>query len=130
MRRERDNEPEFCEWPATLSSAGQPKGPTNPGRLFFGFFLLAKQKKETCRRATPGIGLGQMATVSFCEKKLDPGLRRDDRQKPVPRFKEERHSTAISKQKRPKLLTNRRVSKLKPNPTTAHTFTNPHPNRQ
>jgi hypothetical protein len=24
------------------------------GRLFFGYFLLAKQKKVTCRRATPG----------------------------------------------------------------------------
>jgi hypothetical protein len=26
----------------------------NPGRLFFGSFLLAKQKKGTSRRATPG----------------------------------------------------------------------------
>ena len=27
----------------------------NPGRLFFGYFLLAKQKKVTSRRATPGL---------------------------------------------------------------------------
>jgi hypothetical protein len=27
----------------------------NPGRLFFGSFLLAKQKKGTSRRATPGL---------------------------------------------------------------------------
>jgi hypothetical protein len=25
------------------------------GRLFFGYFLLAKQKKVTCRRATPDL---------------------------------------------------------------------------
>jgi hypothetical protein len=30
------------------------KGTQTAGRLFFGDFLLAKQKKVTCRRATPG----------------------------------------------------------------------------
>jgi len=30
-------------------------GATNPGRLFFGSFLLAKQKKGTSRRAAPGF---------------------------------------------------------------------------
>jgi hypothetical protein len=30
-------------------------GAMNPGRLFFGSFLLAKQKKGTSRRATPGL---------------------------------------------------------------------------
>ena len=39
------------------SSTGCPKrsaGTQAAGRLFFGDFLLAKQKKVTCRRATPG----------------------------------------------------------------------------
>ncbi len=31
------------------------QGPRQPGRLFFGDFLLAKQKKVTGRRATPGL---------------------------------------------------------------------------
>jgi len=70
-------EPEFCERPAALSSAGQPEGPTNPGRLFFGYFLLAKQKKVTSRRATPGIGRRHKATVVLCEENCIPAqLRR------------------------------------------------------
>ncbi|MEO8020834.1 hypothetical protein, partial [Polaromonas sp.] len=31
------------------------EGPGPSGRLFFGDFLLATQKKVTCRRATPGL---------------------------------------------------------------------------
>jgi hypothetical protein len=46
------------ETPAGPSTAGCPgakrRGRRNQGRLFFGDFLLAKQKKVTCRRATPG----------------------------------------------------------------------------
>ena len=44
--------------PFSASTAGCPeaqrRGPGPSGRLFFGDFLLAKQKKVTCRRATPG----------------------------------------------------------------------------
>ena len=44
--------------PAGPSTAGCPgakrRGRSNQGRLFFGDFLLAKQKKVTGRRATPG----------------------------------------------------------------------------
>jgi hypothetical protein len=45
------------ETPLDSSTAGCPKrsvGTQTAGRLFFGDFLLAKQKKVTCRRATPG----------------------------------------------------------------------------
>ncbi len=46
------------ETPLLASTAGCPaaqrRGPGPSGRLFFGDFLLAKQKKVTCRRATPG----------------------------------------------------------------------------
>jgi hypothetical protein len=48
---------EFCGPPPESSCAGCPKrsaGTQTSGRLFFGDFLLAKQKKVTCRRATPG----------------------------------------------------------------------------
>src|SRR5271170_6476396 len=40
--------------PVRSSTAGKPEGPAHLGRLFFGYFLLAKQKKVTCRRAAPG----------------------------------------------------------------------------
>ena len=56
------SEPEgrVAQPPDRSSSAGELAGsfiagqPANSGRLFFGYFLLAKQKKVTCRRATPG----------------------------------------------------------------------------
>ncbi len=45
--------------PFSASTAGCPaaqrRGPGPSGRLFFGDFLLATQKKVTCRRATPGM---------------------------------------------------------------------------
>ena len=45
--------------PLSASTAGCPgaqrRGPGPSGRLFFGDFLLATQKKVTCRRATPGL---------------------------------------------------------------------------
>src|SRR5580698_552996 len=40
--------------PAWSSTAGKPEGPAHLGRLFLGYFLLARQKKVTSRRATPG----------------------------------------------------------------------------
>jgi len=47
----------LCQTPLDSSTAGCPKrsaGTQTAGRLFFGDFLLAKQKKVTCRRAIPG----------------------------------------------------------------------------
>ena len=45
--------------PFSASTTGCPvaqrRGPGPSGRLFFGDFLLATQKKVTCRRATPGL---------------------------------------------------------------------------
>ena len=40
----------------------EPEGRRTWGRLFFGYFLLAKQKKVPCRRATPGYS-GQTCDV-------------------------------------------------------------------
>jgi len=51
-RRRVCADPRFCQSSQVARSAAQ--GPRQPGRLFFGDFLLAKQKKVTCRRATPG----------------------------------------------------------------------------
>jgi hypothetical protein len=51
------SEASLRETPLDSSTAGCPKrsvGTQTAGRLFFGDFLLAKQKKVTCRRATPG----------------------------------------------------------------------------
>src|SRR5437867_13311193 len=48
----------FLKFPATPSSARCPErsaGTQTAGRLFFGYFSLAKQKKVTSRRATPGL---------------------------------------------------------------------------
>jgi len=40
--------------PDQASNAGDREAAANRGRLFFGYLLLAKQKKVTCCRATPG----------------------------------------------------------------------------
>jgi len=45
--------PRFDRAPQVARS--EAKGPRLSGRLFFGDFLLATQKKVTCRRATPGL---------------------------------------------------------------------------
>jgi hypothetical protein len=45
--------PRFCRSAQVARSEAQ--GPRMPGRFFFGDFLLAKQKKVTGRRATPGL---------------------------------------------------------------------------
>jgi hypothetical protein len=52
-RRRVCADPPFFQSSQVARSAAQ--GPRQPGRLFFGHFLLAKQKKVTCRRATPGL---------------------------------------------------------------------------
>jgi len=39
--------------PDPSSNAGNPEGMADWGRLFLGYFLLAKQKKVTSCRATP-----------------------------------------------------------------------------
>jgi len=51
-RRRVRARPRFCRAPQVARSEAQ--GPRLSGRLFFGDFLLATQKKVTCRRATPG----------------------------------------------------------------------------
>ena len=55
---ERNEVERVCADPRFFRSSqvarSEAKGPRQPGRLFFGDFLLAKQKKVTCRRATPG----------------------------------------------------------------------------
>jgi len=40
--------------PDQSSNAENPEGMADRGRLFFGYFILAKQKKVTSCRATPG----------------------------------------------------------------------------
>jgi len=44
---------EFSSPPGLASSAGNPAGARQQGVFFFDFFLLDKQKKEVCCRATP-----------------------------------------------------------------------------
>jgi len=52
-RRRVCADPRFC--PSSQVARSEAKGLGQPGRLFFGDFLLAKQKKVTGRRATPGL---------------------------------------------------------------------------
>ncbi len=52
-RRRVCADPRFCRSAQVARSEAQ--GPRQPGRLFFGDFLLAKQKKVTGCRATPGL---------------------------------------------------------------------------
>jgi hypothetical protein len=59
-RRRVCADPRFCRSSQVARSAAQ--GPGQPGRLFFGDFLLAKQKKVTSRRATPGQQLSTKKT--------------------------------------------------------------------
>jgi len=44
---------EFRSRPALAANRGQSEGPVQWGVLLFGYFLLGKQEKVTCRRATP-----------------------------------------------------------------------------
>ena len=63
-RRRVCADPRFCHSSQVARSAA--KGPGQSGRLFFGDFLLAKQKKVTCRRATPG----QQPSAKLTQKKI------------------------------------------------------------
>jgi hypothetical protein len=45
-----------CEWPGACAKFWEPRRGGAMGRLFFAYFLLAKQKKVSCCRATPGFG--------------------------------------------------------------------------
>ena len=51
-RRRVCADPRFCHSPQVARSEAQ--GPRQPGRLSFAYFSLAKQRKVSCRRATPG----------------------------------------------------------------------------
>jgi len=71
---------EFSRTPLGSSTAGCPKrsaGTQTAGRLFFGDFLLAKQKKVTCCRAIPGqqpsAGKAQAETKTGIEGRLGTG---------------------------------------------------------
>ena len=46
---------EFRSRPDLSANRGKSEGPVQWGALLFGSFLLGKQEKGTCRRATPGL---------------------------------------------------------------------------
>jgi len=72
---------EFSETPLGSSTAGCPKrsgGTQTAGRLFFGDFLLAKQKKVTCRRATPGQQLSANGALPEQPQGFDTSARTDE----------------------------------------------------
>src|SRR5665811_2064341 len=50
----RDSSVRVPQPPDQSSNAGYREAAANRGRLFFGYFILAKQKKVTSCRATPG----------------------------------------------------------------------------
>jgi hypothetical protein len=54
-RRRVRARPGWTEHRRLPSAASAKEGRRQQGRLFFGDFLLARQKKVTCRRATPGL---------------------------------------------------------------------------
>ena len=51
-RRRVCADPRFCR--SSQVARSEAKGPRQPGRLSFAYFSLAKQRKVSCRRATPG----------------------------------------------------------------------------
>ena len=67
---ERNAVERVCADPRFFGAAqvarSEAKGPRQPGRLFFAYFLLAKQKKVSCRRATPG----QQANAAKTQAKI------------------------------------------------------------
>ena len=73
----------LCQTPAGPSTAGCPgakrRGRRQRGRLFFGDFLLAKQKKVTCRRATPGQLASCDTSKNQVAGKWSPDQAGDDR---------------------------------------------------
>jgi hypothetical protein len=46
---------EFRSRPILLTLRGQSKGLVQRGAFLFGYFLLGKQEKVTCRRAIPDL---------------------------------------------------------------------------
>ncbi len=62
--------------PAGRAAQGTPEGAASQGALFFGDFLLGKQKKITSRRAAPGEV--EVAAQGTDQKTLDSGFRRND----------------------------------------------------
>ena len=52
-RRRVCADPRFC--PSSQVARSEAKGLRQPGRLSFAYFSLAKQRKVSCRRATPGL---------------------------------------------------------------------------
>jgi hypothetical protein len=69
-RRRVRARPHFRRAPQVARSEAEGPGPS--GRLFFGDFLLAKQKKVTCRRATPG----QQTSDECTPPEQDPAKKR------------------------------------------------------
>ncbi len=70
------------ETPLASSTAGCPKrsaGTQTAGRLFFGDFLLAKQKKVTGRRATPGQQPSTAHPIVETSQGFDPFVFTQDR---------------------------------------------------
>jgi hypothetical protein len=72
-----------CEFRSRLTGrahAGNPEGMADWGRLFFGYFHLAKQKKVTSCRATPdGVDVdavkNKSTAQSACRQQiLEPGI--------------------------------------------------------
>ena len=55
LNTKRLRQPSCFRGPTLFQNVGNPEGARHSGRLFFGYFLLAKQKKATSRRATPGL---------------------------------------------------------------------------
>ena len=74
----------FLKIPLAASSARCPKrsvGTQTAGRLFFAYFLLAKQKKVSRRRATPGKpSEGEQLSI---QELLAPVLIRLEQKKPL-----------------------------------------------
>ena len=65
------NEPELRSGPRLRAAQGNRRA-TNPGRLFFGHFLLAKQKTVTSCRATPGSVFAATRTIPFVKATGSP----------------------------------------------------------
>jgi len=61
-RSEFEPGPGWTEHRRLPSAASAKEGRRQQGRLFFGDFLLAKQKKVTCCRATPGLWANYQTT--------------------------------------------------------------------
>ncbi len=83
-QRERSERSEFCGRPATRApqvARSEAEGHAQWGRLFFAYFLLAKQKKVSRPPGRiPGSGLGIVATHHQAPSALTPTLSRRERE--------------------------------------------------